>query len=164
MNNTLKALQILMNNEINNTPQVNNTSQVNNIKPSLYEDVRKSQSFINLEKKITNEESFKYAYTLFKYKEMDNNRNRKKTIKEYFEGLNFNSITYPLKQEDYEKIERNNNVCLRVYEPNYNNNKIYAHYQSELGENKRLIVLFLDEGHCSYVKNYKFILKRLVNN
>ena len=81
MNNTLKALQILMNNEINNTPQVNNTSQVNNIKPSLYEDVRKSQSFINLEKKITNEESFKYAYTLFKYKEMGNNRNRKKIIK-----------------------------------------------------------------------------------
>ena len=114
--------------------------------------------------KYLNEESFKYGFTLFRHKRMKNNHNRRSTIEKYFEGFNFNNIKYPLEKEDYEKIERNNNVCLRVYRPSCNNNKIYTHYESELTDNTPLIASFLDEGRYSYVKSLKFISKHLANN
>ena len=80
------------------------------------------------------------------------------------QGLNFNNIKYPLEKEGYEKLERNNNVYLHVYKPNYDNNKIYVHYESEITEMKKLVVLFLDNGRYSYVRKFKFIKDRLAKN
>ena len=72
MKTTLQTLQILINNEVNNVPQINTQN-------SLYEDVKKSKSFIRLEKK-TNEESIKYACALFKCNEKDNNRTKNEQL------------------------------------------------------------------------------------
>ena len=121
MDNSLKHYKTL----ITKTSQIN-TPQINTPQ-SLFEEVKKSQSFLNPEKSVTNEESFKYIYTLCKFKEIGNNCTRKNNIKEHFKNINFDNINYPLKKEDYERFETNNNVSLRVYEPNYNNNKIYTH-------------------------------------
>ena len=160
MKATLKTLQILINNEVNNTSQINSASQVNT-NSNFYKDVEGSQSFIRLEKRITNEESIKYAFALFKRKKTDSNINRKSMIEKYFEGLNFNNIKYPLERKGYEELERNNNVYLHVYEPNYDNNKIYVRYQSEIIKEKKLIVLFLDNCRYSHVTKLKFIQDRL---
>ena len=142
------------------TPRVNNT-QRNCIQSKLYDDVKNSQSFIRLEKRITNKEFIKYAFALFKRDKKDNNRNKKCTINKYMQGLNFDNIKYPLEKEDYEKLERNNNVYLHVHEPNYKNN---ARYESEITEMEKLVVLFFYNGRYSYVKKFKFIKNCLARN
>ena len=130
MNNSLKTINalatIISSKNTNDTQvkQINNSSeQLNDNTEQLNSDNIKTTTIIpkwlkNLKCIINpmskDEESFQYSIKLSKHKEIGLNCNRINKIKTFLHHFNFNNINYPLKKEDYEMFERNNELTYLV--------------------------------------------------
>ena len=145
-----------------NTPK---TGQENNIKKSTFSTMlKKSRSVAN--PKVTDEKSFQYSVAISRHDEMDNkNLNRKGKIKKQLAHFHFKNINYPLKKEDYETFERNNNsVALIVLKPNNEIKKLGYNFNSKsmLDNTKQKIYLLLNDKFHPYVKKAEDFQKYLV--
>ena len=83
--------------------------------------------------------------TLLQHDEIGNkNLSRKSNIKKQLKSFDFKNINYPLKKEDYETFERNNNsIALIVLKPNDD------HFNSEsmLDNTKQKMYLLLNDKY-----------------
>ena len=97
-------------------------------------------------------ECFQYSTALLKHKEIGNNSNRVFKIKPYLRNLNFKYIKYPLKREDYETFERNNeSISLNILKPDNAKKKVYYHFKSKnTGRKIKIYLLLLENKHYIY--------------
>ena len=148
-NDTLKTSQ-------ENIPKItknnNKTTEKTNKTFSIM--LKESISVINPD--VTEEESFQYSVTLSRHDEMGNkNLNRKSKIKKHLKYFIFKNINYPLKKEDYETFERNNDsISLIVLKPNYENKKLDYHFNSGSISKRqtKIYLLLLNDKYHVYVK------------
>ena len=72
-----------------------------------------------------NNKCFDYSIALCKHKEMRTNYNRINKIELFLKNFNFENINYPLKKEDYETFEKNNeSIALDVLKSDDENQRV----------------------------------------
>ena len=72
-----------------------------------------------------NNKCFQYSIGLSKHKEMGTNYNRMNKIESFPRNFNFENIKYPLKKEEYEVYERNNeSISLNILKPDNERKKV----------------------------------------
>ena len=132
-------------NEINNNNTLVNEI-MNETKTKLPDWIKKSRCTINA--LCTDKESFQYSILLSKHKQIEENWSRKSKLNQFLQNVNFKNINYPLKNEDYEMFERNNeSTFLIVFRPNNEIEKLDFHFKSKyIGQRQNRILLILLEG------------------
>ena len=106
-----------------------------------------------------------YSVTLSKHREIGKNCFRIGKIKPYVSNFNFENINYPLKKEDYETFERNNELTsLNILKPSNAREKVYYHFKSKnTGRETKIYLLLLENKHYTYVTKPHILLKYLKN-
>ena len=111
-------------------------------------------------------ECFEYSVALSRHKEMGSNYNRINKIKSFLKNFDFKNINYPLKKEDYEMFEENNeSMCLIVFGLDNESKKLYYHFKSKyIGKRRnKIILLLLENKHYTYVtKPFTKIHRKLI--
>ena len=92
---------------------------------------------------------------------MGKNYNRISTIKPFLKSFNFENTNYPVKKEDYEIFERDNEpFCLIVFKLDNERKKVYYHFKSKnLITKNKIFLLLLKDKHYTYVTKPHLLLK-----
>ena len=179
--NTIYSKQFNTDNAAIKQPNIDNTSveQPNNDNTSE-EQSNNESTFVMLPKWlkslrcITNplnntkggdKECFQYSIGLSKDNEIGKNCGRINKIQLFLRHFNFEDINYPIKKEDYETFERNNeSISLNVLKLDNERKRMYYHFKSKnTGRNIKIHLLLVENKHYTYVTKPHILLKYLKN-